>query len=34
MADNYDNSFSEIKEIEIPFRAKYSSHVFHLYTIM
>ena len=23
----------QIKEIEIPFRAKYSSHVFHQYTI-
>lgn len=33
MADNYDKAFSQIKEIEIPFRAKYSSHVFHQYTI-
>ena len=33
MADNYDDAFSKIREIEIPFRAKYSTHVFHQYTM-
>ena len=33
MADNYDEAFSKIREIEIPFRAKYSTHVFHQYTM-
>lgn len=33
MADNYDKAFSKIREIQIPYRAKYSTHVFHQYTI-
>lgn len=33
MASYYDASFSRISEIEIPFRQKNSSHVFHQYTL-
>lgn len=32
-ADFYDNVFKEIKDIEIPARATFSSHVFHQYTL-
>ena len=32
-ADIYDQVFSGVKEIQTPFRAKYSSHVFHQYTL-
>lgn len=33
VAAGYDNAFAEIEEIETPFRAKNSSHVFHQYTL-
>lgn len=32
-ADFYDNAFNEVKEITIPYRAIYSHHVFHQYTL-
>lgn len=32
-ANYYDNAFSEMEEITIPFRASYSTHVFHQYTL-
>ena len=30
----YDNAFAECKKIKTPFRASYSNHVFHQYTII
>lgn len=33
VAKYYDHNLSDIQEIEIPHRVKYSSHVFHQYTI-
>jgi UDP-2-acetamido-2-deoxy-ribo-hexuluronate aminotransferase len=33
MASYYDESFSKIKELEIPFRQSNSTHVFHQYTL-
>ena len=33
LASQYDISFKDIKEIVIPFRNSYSSHVFHQYTL-
>lgn len=33
VADRYDLAFINMKEIEIPHRASYSTHVFHQYTI-
>ncbi len=30
----YDNAFADCKKIKTPFRASYSSHVFHQYTII
>ncbi len=33
-ADFYDNAFKENKKITIPFRADYSKHVFHQYTLI
>jgi dTDP-4-amino-4,6-dideoxygalactose transaminase len=33
VADNYDSAFDGIANIETPFRAVYSSHVFHQYTV-
>jgi len=33
VADHYDAIFANIKEIEIPKRKKFSSHIFHQYTI-
>ena len=32
-ADYYDDAFFELNEIKTPFRADYSSHVFHQYTM-
>ncbi len=32
-ADFYDNAFKEIPDIIVPFRADYSGHIFHQYTI-
>ena len=33
MATYYDNAFHEVEELEIPFRSKFSDHVFHQYTL-
>ena len=33
VADFYDEKFAEIEELETPFRAKNSTHVFHQYTL-
>ncbi len=33
MAEVYDKNLSEINGIQVPFRAPYSTHVFHQYTI-
>ncbi len=33
IADYYDNSFSDLNDLIIPFRAKNSTHVFHQYTL-
>lgn len=33
VADFYDNAFSKIEQIEIPYRSKLSTHVFHQYTL-
>ncbi|WP_080237132.1 DegT/DnrJ/EryC1/StrS family aminotransferase [Spirosoma rigui] len=33
VADAYDQAFRTIESIDIPFRAAYSTHVFHQYTI-
>jgi len=33
VADQYDNAFAGCKEIYVPERMKYSSHIFHQYTI-
>lgn len=33
-ANFYDEAFSECQKITVPFRAPYSSHVFHQYTII
>lgn len=33
VADFYDHAFSEMPELTIPFRANYSTHVFHQYTL-
>jgi dTDP-4-amino-4,6-dideoxygalactose transaminase len=33
VADFYDEQFAKIKELETPFRAKNSTHVFHQYTL-
>ncbi len=32
-ADYYDNAFSDVAELVTPFRAPYSTHVFHQYTL-
>lgn len=32
-ADFYDQAFEDTPELDIPFRANYSSHVFHQYTL-
>lgn len=32
-ADYYDNAFASIEALETPFRAPYSTHVFHQYTL-
>lgn len=34
LADRYDAAFSDQKAITVPFRAPYSRHVFHQYTIL
>ena len=34
VADHYDAAFSACKKIRTPFRANYSNHVFHQYTIL
>ena len=34
VADHYDNFFSKIEGITVPVRDKYSSHVFHQYTLI
>ncbi|MFZ1705200.1 MAG: DegT/DnrJ/EryC1/StrS family aminotransferase [Saprospiraceae bacterium] len=33
VADYYDNAFAPIKELTTPYRAPYSTHVFHQYTL-
>ncbi len=33
VADYYDQAFAEIEEISTPFRAAFTSHVFHQYTL-
>lgn len=33
LAESYDNAFSEINAIKIPYRTSYSTHVFHQYTL-
>ena len=33
VAEFYDNAFENIEELSVPFRASYSSHVFHQYTL-
>lgn len=33
LAEAYDSAFSEIEDIEIPYRVSYSTHVFHQYTL-
>ncbi len=33
VAQNYDNAFSSLENVEIPYRDKSSSHVFHQYTL-
>ncbi len=34
VADKYDEAFKNIAELKTPFRAKYSTHVFHQYTLI
>ena len=34
VADHYDNFFSKIEGITVPVRDKYSTHVFHQYTLI
>jgi dTDP-4-amino-4,6-dideoxygalactose transaminase len=34
VADFYDNAFHNHSKITVPFRASYSTHVFHQYTIL
>ncbi|AFC24661.1 DegT/DnrJ/EryC1/StrS family aminotransferase [Saprospira grandis] len=33
-ADYYDAAFAELEEVQTPYRAPYSSHVFHQYTLL
>jgi dTDP-4-amino-4,6-dideoxygalactose transaminase len=33
VADYYDSAFAEVNALETPFRASYSTHVFHQYTL-
>ncbi len=33
VADYYDNAFAEVDALETPFRAPYTTHVFHQYTL-
>ena len=33
VADNYDKAFAFIEEVDVPARSKYSTHVFHQYTM-
>ncbi|MBK9736165.1 MAG: DegT/DnrJ/EryC1/StrS family aminotransferase [Saprospiraceae bacterium] len=33
VADYYDHTFSNVNQLETPFRAPYSTHVFHQYTL-
>jgi dTDP-4-amino-4,6-dideoxygalactose transaminase len=34
VADFYDNAFKDIKNVQTPVRAPYSTHVFHQYTLL
>lgn len=34
VADRYDQAFAGAKQLAVPFRASYSSHVFHQYTLL
>src|SRR5690606_14747667 len=33
VADYYDAAFANVNKLEIPFRAAYTTHVFHQYTL-